>query len=335
MKRLFLGGVALCLMLTSCYSEIDFGELMPEPVAVINAIASPDTVVIASISRTYSIGENTNELYVKDADVRMTVNGNYSEQLTMVEYDTISSGYTPMHVVAYVSTYRPQPGDHIEITASTPYGEARCSDVVPNPVGISGVKTTLAAGNDDNIAWGNDGSYITTKTYDATYHVQFHDPAGVANYYLVNVTSDYYLYTTGVYVDYIDPLFEMQNQDITNIGSDGLLRNGWGWTFSDETIDGMDYSLSLKETGLSLGGQDSDPARLHRRIRLYSLSENYYRYLRSVLKDEQREESSLGDIGILEPVTIFSNVYGGTGIFGSACVSEWEFYIDREEVTHE
>lgn len=334
MKRLFLSGMAMCALLTSCYSEIDFGELMPEPRPVVNAIASPDTVVIASISHTYSLDENVDDLFIKNADVQLTVNGGYHEQMTMVEYDDTTDRYEPRQVVAYVSAYRPQPGDRIEITASTPLGEARCSDVVPHPIEITGVETTLTLNSDGSIVWDDDGSYIAT-TYDATYHVQFHDPAGVDNYYLVNVSSDYYLYSSGIYIDYIDPLFEMQNQDITNIGSDNLLRNGWGWTFSDDGIDGMDYSLSLREEGMTLGNQESQPQLRHRRIRLYSISENYYKYLRSLLKDEQRDESALGDIGILEPVTIFSNIEGGTGIFGTACVSECEFYINREEVGNE
>ena len=72
---MFLSGMAMCALLTSCYSEIDFGELMPEPRPGVNAIASPDTVVIASISRTYSLDENVDDLFIKNADVQLTVNG--------------------------------------------------------------------------------------------------------------------------------------------------------------------------------------------------------------------------------------------------------------------
>lgn len=310
------------VMLTSCYSRIDFEGLLPEPVPVINAVASPGNVVRASITRTYSVEENTDDLYIRDADVTLTVNGKYTEQMTMVEFDTlINYGWEPWHVVTYVSTYRPQVGDCIEISASTPYGEAHCSDEVPVPVAIRGVQTTLEQVD------GYGGVY--SNVYDVTYHVKFSDPAGVPNYYLVNVQSKYYLFSGsgGVYVDYIDPVFEMQNQDITEIGSENSLRNGWGWTFSDETIDGQDYSLTLKETGVTLSENSTDPWQRQRSVRLYSLSESYYKYLRSVLKSNQREESSIGDIGILEPVVIFSNVEGGTGILGAMGMTEMSFNI--------
>ena len=145
MKRLFLSGMAMCALLTSCYSEIDSGELMPEPRPVVNAIASPDTVVIASISRTYSIDENVDDLFIKNADVLLTVNGSHHEQMTMVEYNDTTDRYEPQQVVAYVSTYRPQPGDRIEIdfdmtcrVINAPLGSNRAGDnfqaVVRGPI---------------------------------------------------------------------------------------------------------------------------------------------------------------------------------------------------------
>lgn len=187
------------------------------------------------------------------------------------------------------------------------------------PWPYAGVQTTLEQVD------GYGGGY--SNVYDVTYHVKFSDPAGVPNYYLVNVQSKYGASSSGVYVDYIDPVFEMQNQDITEIGSENSMRNGWGWTFSDEAIDGQDYSLALKETGVILDRNSTDPWQRQRSVRLYSLSESYYKYLRSVLKSNQREESSIGDIGILEPVAIFSNVEGGTGVFGAMGMTEMSFNI--------
>ena len=323
MRKLLLAAVMAVagVMLTSCYSRIDFEGLLPEPVPVINAVASPGNVVRASISRTYSVEENTADLYIRDADVTLTVNGSYTEQMTKVEFDTlINYGGEPWHVVTYVSTYRPQVGDRIEISASTPYGEAHCSDEIPVPVAIRGVQTTLEPAE-------GYGSY-QSNIYDVTYHVKFSDPAGVPNYYLVNVSAkDFWASGSVGYIEYIDPVFEMQNRDITEIGSENSMRNGWGWTFSDETIDGQDYSLTLKETGVALSKNSTNPWQRQRSVRLYSLSESYYKYLRSVLKSDQREESSIGDIGILEPVAIFSNVDGGTGVFGAMGMTEMSFNI--------
>lgn len=328
--------IGLGLSLTSCYSDIHFEDLMPEPVPVINAIASTDTVVLASVSRTYTETDNVHDLYVKDADVILNVNdGELREKMTMVEFDTVSNTRFPIHVVAYRSDYRPKAGDRLEITAATPYGIAKASDHVPEPVSIQGVETSFNYKVVPGITIvGNTIVSYYNKVCDVTYHVKFHDPAGVKNYYFVNVVSadaDYYGFSH--YIDYVDPLFSMQNQDITDIGNEGL-RNGWGWTFSDETIDGLDYSLALRDSDYPVNdSEENSQYDVRVLIKLYSISEDYYKYLRSVLKDEEREESAIGDIGILEPVVIYSNVEGGTGIFGAYSVDEAfvEFKIEDNE----
>ena len=46
MRHIVIASIAgLGLSVTSCYSDIHFEDLMPEPMPVINAVASTDTVV--------------------------------------------------------------------------------------------------------------------------------------------------------------------------------------------------------------------------------------------------------------------------------------------------
>ena len=98
----------IALLLQSCYSDIEFKGLIPEPVPVINAVATPDTVVMASISRSYSYEENLGDLYVKDADVELNVNnGEFIEKMSAVEFDTVSN--TIMSSSDYIITGIPEP----------------------------------------------------------------------------------------------------------------------------------------------------------------------------------------------------------------------------------
>ena len=336
MRHIVIASIAgLGLSVTSCYSDIHFEDLMPEPMPVINAVASTDTVVLASISRTYDEAEEVHDLYVKDADVELNVNnGEFIEKMSAVEFDTVSNTRVPIHVIAYKSSYRPKVGDRLEITATTPYGVAKASDRVPEPVLIQGVETSFNYKVVPGITFeGNTIVSYYDKECDVTFHVRFHDPAGEKNYYLVNVVSaDEGFYGYSYYIDYVDQVFSMQNQDITDIGSDGI-RNEWGWTFSDETIDGLDYSLELRASGFSVKENQRKYKAVIRLTQRSTVSEDYYKYLRSVLRDEQRENSSVGDIGILEPVRIFSNVDGGTGIFGAYSMEETlvDFKIENDE----
>ena len=52
---------------------------------------------------------------------------------------------------------------------------------------------------------------------------------------------------------------------------------------------------------------------MEREVILYSITEDYYKYMRSVQKDMHRDDSTLGDLGIYEPIFIHNSVDGGAG----------------------
>ena len=256
---------------------------MPEPVPVINAVATPDTVVMASISRSYSYEENLGDLYVKDADVSLYVNGTLHGKMQGKEVSThpvVDSGGVTEELSRkwiYTSDYVPSPGDDIKIEAATRYGTASVS------------------------------------AYDVTYHVRINDKPGERNYYMLGVrhkdTSDW----SFIRIYLTDPVFGMQNQDITDIGSD----TPYTMTvtvFDDTMFDGTTYDLRFEEYAYdgynSIGyWQDS----MEREVILYSITEDYYKYMRSVQKDMHRDDSTLGDLGIYEPIFIHNSVDGGAG----------------------
>ena len=58
-------------------------------------------------------------------------------------------------------------------------------------------------------------------------------------------------------------------------------------------------------------------------ISIYSLSESYFLYLLSLQKIAGSTlEGGLGNIGLAEPLRVYSNVEGGTGILGGNQHSE-------------
>jgi len=319
-KKLYVALLA-AILLPSCYSDIEFDDLMPEPAPVINAVANPDTVVMASISRTYRYDESVDDLLIRDADVSLYVNDQFVQKMTGKEFDWDSGIFYPgsdaelrKHKWVYMSDYVPHAGDKVEIRAATRYGDASVTDVVPRQVPIESVDGKLL----DNIeSW---------MRYAAEYTVWFTDPAGEKNYYLLTVLAvenNWWADFSPMYVYYTDPLFVSQNKDILDITS-GDIWNDWGCVFSDETIDGQHYGIRVKEV-------DNSMAMLpERRFCLRSISEDYYKYLRSVFKSQQREDSDLGGLGLKEPVVIYSNVVGGTGIMASQYVSSFDTELPQK-----
>ena len=96
----------------------------------------------------------------------------------------------------------------------------------------------------------------------------------------------------------------------------GLEKRG-GALFTDQSINGQTYTLQIKETTAEL---DETEQRI---ISIYSLSESYFLYLLSLQKIAGSTlEGGLGNIGLAEPLRVYSNVEGGTGILGGNQHSE-------------
>ena len=102
--------------------------------------------------------------------------------------------------------------------------------------------------------------------------------------------------------------------------------NWRGRLFSDELFDGKEYTLQVKE---QLRSDTKYYTKRH--IRLYSLSEPYYQYLLSL--QNIKNEGIMGgltNVGLAEPVRIYSNVEGGTGIAGGC---QWfESLVDIKDL---
>ena len=127
-------------------------------------------------------------------------------------------------------------------------------------------------------------------------------------------------WTYGSFDFSIDPIYD-NHQTVL----DGVLGfddgGGSGCVFSDEKIEGRQYTFTVKESldEMYVNMQEEEGEdKYKRRILLYSLSESYYRYLVALEKIYGGSVSgSLSDIGLAEPVKVYSNVCGGVGILGA------------------
>ena len=99
-----------------------------------------------------------------------------------------------------------------------------------------------------------------------------------------------------------------------------IVLNGQGqgplYIFSDNVIDGENYFFKLSHHGLHYDG-----ANIY--IKLYSLSESYYLYLKSFYQQVEAEKDFFS-----EPVQVYGNIEGGRGIFAGYNVSVDSCYIE-------
>jgi len=143
--------------------------------------------------------------------------------------------------------------------------------------------------------------------------IGLNDNAATENYYQIGLSSistyEYYDYELDSLITYsqkedlwaypVDPWLD----NIANASENGL-------SFSDATFNGTNIVLNLSTYIYSYNTNETKIL-----IDLYSISEEYYNYLKS---KSLYEES---DPAFSEPVQIFSNIENGLGIFAGASIS--------------
>lgn len=296
--------ILLGVVLTSCYKKIDLDEYRTTPKIVINSTVSPDTVVMASITRTWFYPDKNPYVNLPHAHVDLYINDQYIERMQWKALHT--SNQTDS---LFFSNTVPEEGDRIKIIASTPeYGTATAEDIIPKKVPIKEVKYTIKKG---------EGIYQEAYTdyYEIYYEVTFDEFPEKDNYYLARITQIEYYYNNPsqatVEVDYIDPVFKEQDAILNgSMAFNGLEKRG-GALFTDQSMNGQTYTLQIKEIATRLDETEQ------RAVSIYSLSESYFLYLLSLQKIAGSTlEGGLGNIGLAEPLRVYSNVKGGTGILG-------------------
>lgn len=291
--------------LSACYQKIDLSEHRTTPKIVINCSAGTDTVIMASITRTWFYPENTPDVCLPHADVKLYINGGFVEQMKWKE--VFKDSYGEKKDSAFVSEMIPKEGDRIKIVASTPeYGIATAEDEIPVKVPIGNVSYTVK--KEEGIY-----NYQYTDYYNIFYEITFNELPDERNYYLIQLNEPNYSGKwTMCDLTPTDPILN-ENESILDgaLGFNGL-ENRNGFLFTDESINGQQYTLRLQESTERL----DEGAK--RKISIYSLSEAYYNYLLSLQKVAGSTlEGGLGNIGFAEPLRVYSNVEGGTGILAT------------------
>ncbi len=145
----------------------------------------------------------------------------------------------------------------------------------------------------------------------------FADPAGVANYYLLNITSFgiTYDWQTGEEIYGENNLYyqidfaQGQEEDLPYFESKEMT----GYVISDNLFDGTTFSLNLfTNIYKGEGAQEEQTVKFH----LYSLSKGYYNYIYTRNLYFKAKGSFFA-----QPAQVYSNVENGIGIFGNYAIA--------------
>lgn len=295
--KIQLIGFLSVLIFSSCVKEIEFKSNEIEPKIVVNSLFTPDSMWRIHVSQSKSISSTSNMTFLSNASVKLF---DQSQQLIATlqhagqGYYT-ASGVTPGENQAY----------SIEVSAPG-YTSVTATNHTTSSIPLIHVDTATSTDSE-----GNQQMEVT---------VQFSDPAGISNYYLLELIGKYKQFNaeTGdsVFVEEplmlhcLDPNVEQTNtldfQEKTGLFNYLMIH--------DDFFDGSQYGLKFRLNDWpSLKHFD-----LQCELRFIHASEAYYLYRKSYA-------AYLKVVGnpFAQPVQVYSNINNGIGIFAGATPTFW------------
>lgn len=303
--------ILLCLMLglTACERDIDlegYRQSEGADLLALNAIIQPDSTVSATASLPYFFSDAASgPRRVDSLHISVLADGN---AVATLRYNAARGRYE--------SDYRPQAGSVITLRTTYKGHTVEATDTVPRPVRIESIRVERTG--PVHVYYEND--------WILTYRITFTDPPESGNYYFLAY----------------DPLLQRALMGERDYSQEYVFQQlarqintslpGWepyssrGLPFSDQGINGQRHTLVVREIlQRSPGSSLPTDEELQRRFRLFSITSGYYRYLVSTISNQSDDSGLHGgliDMGLTEPLKIYSNVSGGTGIVAGCSLSE-------------
>ena len=306
MKKIIL--LFFCtIMLSACYKNIDLSEYQEVPVVVLNCLANSDTTLLADISTTWPYTDSKRTDDIMGLAVEMTVNGE-------------SKGLMTYRDGMYRSDVHPQPGDHIMFKTMVEGVELSASDVMPERPEIVKTEVTHRRVASSGSIMTDPSGKITKSNYDDefTYHITIKNDPSVRRYYFLRFKEADYRQIMGDINYSYDPVFQATldqiNQNLDNLN----IVSHYGLPFTNEGMADSEYTLTVKETGPPFDYNGNSLAGSDRIITLYAISEAYYKYMTTMMANDPDAtwQGKMTELGLAEPTKVYSNIKGGTGIFG-------------------
>lgn len=294
--------LVLVAALTSCEKVSDINT----DNYVVNSFISDHTPFVIKATKTVSVFDTATYNTLKNLEGELYENGNYVGDLTYQESyqregfsEEVPEGYS-------VNGFVPKQGNVYRFELRDGDFVIQGSDVIPKAVNFTVDTNTVF---DDY-----DLSYKGTECI-----LNFTDPADEDNYYVIAFNTTEFSneedtigwIQAGGWMNSDDPAIEYSYY------FEGLLYTANNFIFSDSYFNGKDYSMPVR----IFGGQNIG-RRVHLNIYLLSVSEQYYKYVTSSIKQQENNEDYFA-----EPTQVFNNIENGFGIFAgfSVCKQTIEF----------
>lgn len=313
----FILGVCISFLFSSCVYHFDLDESAGIPKLVVYSYPGSGDTTVVRLSRSLPVSNKDENLSgLAGKDVRLEVNG------------------TP---VGLLWTEHALPGVPANsYYAVRTYGEGDCVRLTASAEGLGTVSSTTTV----PASFPLNSVYMERKPSNPgvlQFQINFTDDANAVNYYAVavKVRAKYWkegesvVYYDKEYTEYMDwddePLLK------ASAGLDEILMGDYTYYeqlyfWSDEKIQGKNYTLRLNKTYIpDYKTSIRDEVyinRLQYKICLYSLSEEFYRYLKS-MNEQVNNELGESELAPIRPT--YTNVENGLGLVGGCRMMQTEW----------
>lgn len=320
MKYIYIIIVIVAILSSSCEKILDLPVEDMETQMVLNSIIYPsNNYILANLTKSKSIFDNSYSFEgIWDATIKLYEDDVFIGDM-YCEYDPTKFnedewwGYpSGPYTGNYILYYKPKIGKKYRAEAfHNKYGNVSATTSILPEVLINRIDSVSAINEE--------GEKVIKLS------INFTDPAEENNYYLVNFYSRQVFWDEDSmrYESMISTWFETNDPIVEEDynSSQGIL-------FSDELINGKDYSLNVNVSRDLYYSPYSDSTTLL--VTLKNITEDMYKY--NITKYKQIQN---GGDPFSEPVRIFSNVSNGFGIMG-ACTNSLDsmLFVKERDIYH-
>lgn len=296
----------LLLALSACEQIIEPDLPEHTPRLVLQAFFTPDSTWVAFVGRSAGILESQSEREraVAEATVELLVGDRVIDELEFFQEERL-----------YVwEKGALQAGESYSLRVSAPgFATIQATDAIPRPVptAIASYRINTSSRSESRISG------------DFSIKLEIQDPPGETNYYQLRFfrsghrsghrlgrDEESFYYT-------VEESFSTQDPSISADNVDDFIEGSLTAPFFKDTLfDGQTHAIELS------GDYDApEHSRFH--IQVLHVSETYYEYLKSARLHESTQDNPFA-----EPVSVYSNVENGYGIFAGYSSQIFELVLE-------
>lgn len=311
-------------LLASCTYHFELDDVAEPPQLVLYCYPGSGDTTVVHLSQSLPLNQK-GELAsgLKGADVRLTIN----DETTGLVWTDDSIPGVPAN--SYYAVRKYEDGDRVSITATAGNLKATSSrTVIPSPFPLESVELVRKTENPGTIQ----------------FQIRFTDDALSRNWYALRVERKRMYWNDTIYTENTASIqFELDDEPLLHASSglddilmieNGFYQNLYFW--NDEKIQGKKYTLRLntnyeedyENDFITPDGSEHIKFQVKYRVSLYALSEEFYKYLKSL---NDQKNNGLGNAELAPIRATYTNVINGIGVVGGCRIFQTQWMNNLQE----